>query len=1220
MTIKRLLIALTLTLVSLLAGAGWLVATESGSRLAVRLAIGAFGERLQVSNFRGSLLGPLFIDTLRWKTPELQIAANGIELDWTPTTLATHRLRIEKLHFTTLHIDMPESPEPTARPDNLTLPVSIEARNVAVGTLHWGDSLTLRDISGQLKSDGRQHRLTEFSANAGAAAVTGSVMLDGLAPFPLQAHSEVRGQIADHPLAMSIEAAGTLERIELTASAQQGIVGEAAITLTPFAATPIAQCRLALKDIDPAAWQAGAPRARLAIEAQLQPHAGALTGNIGLTNHQPGPLDRQQLPIQRGQARIDWQVTALRLLEMTLILPGGGTLRGGARWAEETLTLDLDARRLDASRLISTLSPTRLDGPLKLTLGAERQHVRLAFRDERLSLTADAEHANDTLTVKRLELASGNARLLASGSVGTNSGKPFAISGELHQFDPSRFAKLPAAQLDARIEARGHLEPSPVIDGRFELGESRFAGQAVGGHGQLSLAWPHVAHADIALSAGPNNLTAQGSFGRPQDKLAVQVDAPRLAPVGVDGSLRGRLELTGTLEQPGIVLDLSAPRLRHATLGQLSGLSLKANLAGASDSPLLLDLTLDRVDTQGQPAFAQAVRAHVTGSNRTHRLEFAGQFAAKQTLRLAAEGGLSPERDWRGQLRELQVSSDSGPRLALRSPAPLNLGRNGWALGPAALAGESPDWQGELHATADTRHLGARVTGHGTRLGRFEGRLDAGMDGPWTLARDTAWQGRAQIDIGDLAWLGNLLGEGWQTGGHFTGEMQLAGTPAQPLSSGRLNGEQLLLRLPEQGLHLRNGELAAELDNNRLRVSRLTFASELSKPPRTLQLALGEDMARFGEPGHLDVSGELRIDRDQSAESAFLDFRLDRLGAWQQPDQWIAASGSGRLTWQDGTLGVRGNIGVDAGYWQLAPAGVPRLSDDVVIKRPGAPAPARPRPNLDFDMTADLGRRFLFNGAGLQTRLTGDLRLSAHGRDLPRASGAIRTRDGRFEAYGQQLEIERGILSFQGLLDNPALDVRALRKGLAVEAGVQIGGTAQRPTVRLVSDPELPDTDKLAWLILGHGPESMSAGDATVLVGAAGGLLGNDSGNVVQQLKKTFGIDEFGFRQGDIGGNGTRQPTSRIAGSSVDTSTTATTGNQIFSIGKRLSSNAMLSYEQSLGKAESVVKLTVNLTRQISLIGRAGSDSALDIFYTLTFGLPPRNNRTTTKPARPENP
>ena len=97
----------------------------------------------------------------------------------------------------------------------------------------------------------------------------------------------------------------------------------------------------------------------------------------------------------------------------------------------------------------------------------------------------------------------------------------------------------------------------------------------------------------------------------------------------------------------------------------------------------------------------------------------------------------------------------------------------------------------------------------------------------------------------------------------------------------------------------------------------------------------------------------------------------------------------------------------------------------------------------------------------------------------------------------------------------------------------------------------------------------------------------------------------------DIGGTGSRQPSSRVAGSSVDT--TGSTGNQILSVGKRLSSNAVLSYEQSLGKAESIVKLTVSLTRQVSVIGRAGSDNALDIFYTLSFGGTPRKAQASTQ-------
>ena len=377
----------------------------------------------------------------------------------------------------------------------------------------------------------------------------------------------------------------------------------------------------------------------------------------------------------------------------------------------------------------------------------------------------------------------------------------------------------------------------------------------------------------------------------------------------------------------------------------------------------------------------------------------------------------------------------------------------------------------------------------------------------------------------------------------------------------------------------------------------------MQAPPRALRLAVGDGLAALTQaPGRLEISGEMRLDAAPGADQAFLDIRLDRLGAWQLPDQWVAVSGDGRLNWQDGTLGIHGKLAVDAGYWQLARSGTPRLSDDVVVRRPGQEKAAGGlRPKLDLDVSSELGRNFLFSGAGLNAKLDGDIRLRAKGRDLPRASGNIRTREGRFDAYGQQLSIEHGILTFQGLLDNPALDVHAVRQGLPVEAGVQIGGTVQRPVIKLVSDPELPDAEKLAWLVLGHGPDKMGGGDATTLLAAAGGLLGNNSGNVVQQLKQNFGVDEFGIRSGQIGDNGGRQPTSRIAGSSSFDSTT-TTGSQIFSVGKRLSSNALLSYEQALGKAESVVKLTVNLSRQISVVGRAGSDNALDVFYTLTFG------------------
>jgi len=1189
------------------AGALWLGASESGLQTVARLAGEATGGKLQIEAPGGRLLGPLNILSLRWETPEIQVQAEQIHLDWSPNALLHGRLQIAELSADKLHIVSAPNQPPSPQPTDLLLPLAVVVEKVSIATLTYGNVLTATQLAGRLDSDGQHHQLSEVRVQMADTALSGLATLDGAAPLPLTVAAEMTGQLADKPLALSIKANGPLERIVLELLASQGVEGQATATLTPFDPAAFASIQIALANIDPAAWQAGAPTARLNLTADLAPQGEGVAGSFRLHNPQPGPLDRQRLPLVSLSGHLDWQGDTARLTELKARLPGSAELNGHGKWQDSALSLDLQASRLDAAQLISSLRPTKLNGPVSASLAANRQTLRLDLKDPAFALLAELSHAADLVSFTQLELSAGNARLALNGDLKFDKQLAFKAEGELSRFDPSRFAKLPAAQINARFKASGKLAPRPLIEGNFELRDSQVAGHALSGKGKLSVDWPRIPLADIQLAAGPNVLSAHGAFGRPGDTLAIVIDAPQLTPYGLEGGLTGRLDLTGSVAQPQVTADAQAAKLGLPGVGRLSGLSLKAAAGGEANSPLHIDLTVAQFDTSEQPALAKVLRIQADGSNQAHQLRANVEFIGHNRVNLHADGGLLFKAEssplWRGRLLEAGLASDDKTRnLRLTTPATLQLGAAAWSFGPAQLAGNPLDWQATIQAAADPQHLTASLDAKGTRVGKITGQLNAGMQGAWSLDSRAPWQGNLQSDIADLAWLADLIGDGWQSEGRFQGELKLAGTPAEPVSSGRFRGEKLGLRQTEQGLSLANGELAIDLDNNLLRVRQLTFDSLLQAAPRPLRLAAREGVAGLTQkPGRLEISGEMRIDRNMSADNAFLDFRLDRLGAFQLPDQWVLISGDGRLTWQDTTFGARGKLAVDAGYWQLAPGGAPQLSDDVVIKRPGVEkGTSNLRPKLDLDITADLGKNFLFNGAGLTTRLVGDLRLRASGRDLPRATGSIRTRDGRFDAYGQQLSIERGILTFQGLLDNPALDVRAVRKGLAVEPGVQIGGTAQRPIVKLISDPELPDPEKLAWLVLGHGPEQMGAGDATVLLSAAGGLLGRDSGNLVGQLKKTFGIDEFGVRQGDIGGTGTRQPTSRVAGSTVDT--TASTGSQIFSVGKRLSSNALLSYEQVLGKAESVVKLTVNLTRQVSIVGRAGSDNALDIFYTLSFG------------------
>lgn len=1193
---------------AVLGGATWLTSSDSGLQTAVRLADSASAGRLHIEQARGRLFGPLDIAELRWQGADLQLTATKLHLDWSPAALLRGKLDIAALDIETLHIDKRPNDEPTVVPADLQLPLAVDIAHLGLGQLAYNGSPLANRIAGRLASDGRQHRLDDLTLQAADVSLTGTASLDGLAPFPLAATLNLNGQLDQRPLAIAATASGPLEHFAVSMVATQGIDGHAEAQLTPFATAPFASARLQLEHIDPASWQAGAPQAELSVVADVVPEGDGIVGSFGLTNHRPGPLDRQRLPLTTLAGAIAWHGQQVQLSNVHAALPGGGELSGRGAWNAGVVSLDLQAARLDARQLVSALHSTRLAGPVAATLAGDQQQLHIDLRDPGFSLLADASLADQRLRLAKLALAAGNARLEAQGELDLKAPRQFTAQGELQHFDPSRFGRLPAAQINARLKASGRLAPQPVVDAGFTLLDSRVAGQAVSGQGQVAIAWPRIPKADIELAAGDNRLTARGAYGQAGDLLKLDLDAPQLAPFGLEGGVQGHWELNGTPQSPRLAGTLNATRLGWPGHGRLSGLALSAVFGSEPAAPLQLDLSIAQVDSADQPGLLRAVRIQGEGSNQAHRLTARADVAGKNHLALLAEGGweggnTGPPTTWNGRLAEARVdSSDSARNVRLLAPAPITLAAGAWQLGPLRLGGNPLDWQATVQARADERRLAATLSARGSRIGQIDGQLDAAMQGAWSLAGDARWQGGLHADISDLGWLADVIGEGWQSEGQLNGELQLAGTPNRPVSSGRLRGDRLALRLPAQGLNLARGELDIDLRDNLLRINRLGFDSLLQPLPRPLRVDTRNDLSGLDKtPGRLEVSGEMQLGREAGQESAWLAVRLDRLGAFQLPDQWVAVSGTGRLTWQTGTLGAQGKLAVDAGYWQLAKGGTPRLSDDVVIKRPGNEKPATAlRPKLDLDIATDLGSNFLFNGAGLSSRLGGEVRITAKGRDLPRASGTIRTRSGRFDAYGQKLDIERGVLNFNGLLDNPGLDVRAVRKGLAVEPGVQISGTAQKPVIKLVSDPDLPDAEKLAWLVLGHGSEQMGAGDATTLLSAASGLLGNDSGNVVQQVKKTFGFDELGVRQGNLGDTGSRQQISRVAGGSVDT--TGSTGQQIFSVGKRLSSRALLSYEQTLGRAESIVKLTVNLSRQIAVIGRAGSDNALDVFYTLTFG------------------
>src|ERR1700730_10495901 len=98
--------------------------------------------------------------------------------------------------------------------------------------------------------------------------------------------------------------------------------------------------------------------------------------------------------------------------------------------------------------------------------------------------------------------------------------------------------------------------------------------------------------------------------------------------------------------------------------------------------------------------------------------------------------------------------------------------------------------------------------------------------------------------------------------------------------------------------------------------------------------------------------------------------------------------------------------------------------------------------------------------------------------------------------------MERGWLYFHGPLDNPGLDVLALRKNQPVEAGVKVTGTVQVPLVRLTSNPPEPEHEKLALVDLGHGLDSTTSTESVALQAALAALAGSGSEQIGQRVAK----------------------------------------------------------------------------------------------------------------------
>ena len=507
-----------------------------------------------------------------------------------------------------------------------------------------------------------------------------------------------------------------------------------------------------------------------------------------------------------------------------------------------------------------------------------------------------------------------------------------------------------------------------------------------------------------------------------------------------------------------------------------------------------------------------------------------------------------------------------------------------------------------LSLTSQGQALQLRLVWDSERAGTVNGQLRTDLSAQRSAAGATQWswpasaplQGELKAQLPQISAWSVLAPPGWRLRGSLAADARIGGTRGTPVVNGTLNADDLALRSVVDGLQFEGGRLRARLDGTRLLIDEFILRGAGEQ-------ASGGVLRATGQAGLVD-----------GRPQASLRATLERLRASIRADREVTVSGNVQAALDGRTVSADGQLRVDHARIVLPDENRPTLSDDVIVRGPdgkvmyGKQAPgavARPTSaagqqeaarqrsaakaaetnaeplSAKVNVQIDLGEDFRLSGMGIDTRLAGRLTLAANGplTQLPTLNGRVRTQGGTFRAYGQFLNIQRGFVVFNGQIDNPTLDIVALRPNYASDqrAGVQVMGSALLPRVRLYSEPALPDNQTLAWLLLGRAaPES--GAEAAMLQSAALALLGGREG---RGLAANFGLDELSFSGGSDG----------------DVSNASVT------LGKRLSDRLYAAYEHSLAGASGTLLIFYELSRRWTLRGQAGENSAVDLIYRLSF-------------------
>ena len=391
--------------------------------------------------------------------------------------------------------------------------------------------------------------------------------------------------------------------------------------------------------------------------------------------------------------------------------------------------------------------------------------------------------------------------------------------------------------------------------------------------------------------------------------------------------------------------------------------------------------------------------------------------------------------------------------------------------------------------------------------------------------------------------------------GLLTANGTVSGTLAAPQVNGRIelaNGEFDSYRV---NLALRQLNLVANLAGNGLDFNGKGLAGE----------------------GELNVGGQFHwVD---GVSRGTLTIRGEKLLVADLPEYRVVASPDLRFAIDGRKINATGTVAIPSARVQPADlSGAVQTSADAQYVGEH-PAEAAGRYVVNSEIRVDMGDDVRVESFGLGGRIIGGVATTIRTGETPIGRGELSVAEGRYEAYGQKLQITRGKLLFEASpLNDPGLDIEARRQIEQIVVGLNVRGTLQQPRLSFFSEPSMPQTQIVSYLLVGKSVDSMQTGDTVAVNSARDALAMQGGGLLASQLGRRIGLEEVGVE------------------SSVDS---AGTTNQQLVLGKFLSPRLFVSYGISLTESINTLKLRYTISDRWVLKTESGENQSADIEFTI---------------------